>query len=104
MSVIPLDQLTLATFQPHVNETFTAVPAPGQSIAMTLYQATPLAIHNYPNKAARDPFQLRFKAPGLGMLPQQIYHLHHAVLGEMDIFLVPITPEDGEFCYQAVFN
>ena len=49
-------------------------------------------------------FAIRFRGPLATFLEQRIYHLEHDVLGEMDIFLVPIAREADGFRYEAVFN
>ncbi|HLO77849.1 MAG TPA: hypothetical protein VK196_15440 [Magnetospirillum sp.] len=103
MALLALNQVTLATFTPHLNETFSSQTEGGEGLEFTLYQASAMPASDYPGKE-RDPFQLRFSAPSLNMLPQAIYRLQHATLGEIDVFLVPIRPEGDHYCYQAVFN
>lgn len=102
MTDTPETQQTLATFQPHVNETFSTKDNQGQPLELTLYLAGPLPENDYPGKT-RSPFELRFTAPG-DMLEQRCYDLDHPVLGSLQIFLVPIRPENDLYCYQAVFN
>jgi hypothetical protein len=53
---------------------------------------------------ARSPFQLRFRGPAEPILAQQICPLDNATLGRLEIFLVPLGPEDGGTTYEAVFN
>lgn len=103
MAALALDQVTLATFTPLVNQIFTADFADGATVEFTLYEATALPSNDYPGKT-RDPFQLRFSAPTEQMLPQGIYELKNDTLGVLQIFLVPIRPDDDHFAYQAVFN
>ncbi len=52
----------------------------------------------------RQSFSLFFLGPVEGMLPQHIYRLQHAALGEMDLFLVPVGRRENGFEYEAVFN
>jgi hypothetical protein len=47
---------------------------------------------------------LIFTAPASHVLPQSIYRVEHAVLGELDVFLVPVGLRDSRVEYQAVFN
>lgn len=103
MALLALDQVNLATFTPHVNETFSAKLESGETVEFTLYEATALPANDYPGKA-RDPFQLRFSAPTEEMLPQGHYLLSNTALGEVEIFLVPVRPDGDHHCYQAVFN
>lgn len=54
--------------------------------------------------AERDPFSVLFVVAQEQPLPQQIYTLKHASLGQMEIFLVPIGPKGEGLCYEAVFT
>lgn len=56
------------------------------------------------NTAKVESFSLLFRGPMTPLLPQATYRLHHQKLGPIDIFLVPLGPEDGEMQYEAVFN
>jgi hypothetical protein len=54
---------------------------------------------------ARRGFSLTFRGgPADRYLPQRTYSLRHAELGTLEIFLVPLGPQAGAMCYQAVFN
>lgn len=53
----------------------------------------------------QEPFRLTFRGgPVDAFLPQQIFTLKHATMGELEIFLVPIGPDADGMCYEAVFN
>lgn len=49
-------------------------------------------------------YSLTFLARASAPLPQAIYHLEHAVLGPMDVFLVPIGRDTEGIRYEAIFN
>lgn len=49
-------------------------------------------------------YSLTFLAPAPAVLPQAIYHLEHAALGAMDVFLVPIGRSAQGVRYEAIFN
>ncbi len=51
-----------------------------------------------------EQFSLIFRAAREPVLPQRTYHVEHETLGSMDLFLVPIGPDDSGMRYQAVFN
>lgn len=52
-----------------------------------------------------DPFGLIFLGPPQPILAQRIHSLRHAVLGVVELFLVPIGPApDGRQRYEAIFN
>jgi len=42
--------------------------------------------------------------PDAPSLSQRLYHLDHAGLGALDLFLVPIGPKNGAMQYEAIFN
>jgi len=49
-------------------------------------------------------FALIFSGRADQALPQQSFHLNHAELGALFVFLVPIDEKDGKRLYQAVFS
>lgn len=51
----------------------------------------------------RRQFSLVFRGPFEPMLPQLIYPLTHDELGSLDLFLVPIGPDQVGMRYQAAF-
>ena len=53
----------------------------------------------------RDAFSVVFRSDGSEILEQQIYRISHESLGDMDLFIVPIGPDDtGGMRYEAVFS
>lgn len=101
-----LGTLTREDFLPHVGTAFevvgTSVPA-----GLTLLEARDLGLR--PERLVRtgtraSAFSLRFRGPSAVLLPQQIWSLRHAVLGELAIFLVPIGRDEDGFLYEAIFN
>ena len=58
----------------------------------------------YAGDAARAPFSLVFEAPAQPVLPQSTYRLQHAVLGALEIFLVPVGRSATGVHYEAVFG
>jgi len=51
-----------------------------------------------------EAFSIVFRGPQQPRLPQGIYHLRHAELGAIDLFIVPIRQEQDGLYYEAVFN
>jgi len=94
---------TLDFFTPHVNSMFTVALDDGSAHPLTLFEVTALAVREFPGRT-RDPFQLKFRGDDSILLHQLIHKLKHDVLGDLEIFLVPIGQEDGHFIYQAVYN
>ena len=54
--------------------------------------------------AGRNQFSLVFHEAGSTYVPQRIYAIKHPTLGWLDIFLVPIGPDQAGMRYQAVFT
>lgn len=51
-----------------------------------------------------ERFSLYFRGPGNLYLPQRTYTLAHEQMGEQEIFLVPVSRDEGGFRYEAVFS
>jgi hypothetical protein len=55
-------------------------------------------------ESLRDPFALTFVGrPGL-RLPQMIFKMRNAQMGEMEIFLVQVAADKTSSTFEAVFN
>ena len=52
----------------------------------------------------RQPFALTFRVARNLRLPQGIYKMRHAQLGEMEIFLVQVAADAQSSTLEAVFN
>ena len=55
-------------------------------------------------QAGMERFSIYFDGPPDRPLPQGLYHLEHADMGGLDLFLVPVAGNEKKFCYEAVFN
>src|SRR5205809_7564900 len=51
-----------------------------------------------------ERFSIFFDGPGSMRLPQGIFSLRHEAMGEIEIFLVPISGDEKGYRYEAVFN
>ncbi|HXT63326.1 MAG TPA: hypothetical protein VN696_09845 [Pyrinomonadaceae bacterium] len=51
-----------------------------------------------------ERFSIFFDGPADARLPQQLFQMRHAAMGEFEIFLVPISGDESGFRYEAVFN
>jgi uncharacterized protein DUF6916 len=51
-----------------------------------------------------ERFSVFFEGPVDIKLPQQTYRLQHEQMGEIEIFLVPVSVNEQGFQYEAVFN
>jgi hypothetical protein len=93
-----LEQLTGAAFAPYVGQPFAVLPAGLDQIDLELVSVTE-------STPGRRPFALLFRGPASDIyLRQQTHRLEHPQLGALELFLVPIGPEDGCMRYEAIFN
>lgn len=94
-----LATLTVEDFERHSGESFTLTAA-DRAIALKLASVERLG------QALREggAFSLQFHAPAGPILRQAIYPLHHPALGTLELFIVPIKPENGVNRYEAVFT
>jgi hypothetical protein len=90
-------ELVTGAFEPHVGTRFTATPSlGGEPIELTLSSCVE-SPHARPDHPA---FSLFFESSEPHPREQQIFALRHAELGELDLFLVPVGPQE----YEAVVN
>jgi len=54
--------------------------------------------------SARASFSVVFHGPLQPVLPQAIYRLENEQLGALELFIVPIGPEQDAMRYEAVFG
>jgi len=55
-------------------------------------------------EAQREPFALLFRGPHTPILPQRMYPIDFQELGTLEIFIVPIGPDDSGMQYEAIFT
>jgi hypothetical protein len=102
-----LAALALDDFTGHVGESFTIGPLAGpdgEPITVELHLHEADALGPDPGDGRRAPFSLVFAGPLERMVSQGIARLEHATLGVLELFIVPVQPQDGQALYQAVFN
>ena len=91
------DQLRLAQFRNHLHTDFAVQISETQSINLTLSE-----ILVRQEKPTCEEFSLHFHGPAEFLLAQQTLHLSHPVLGELDLFTVPIGRTQDGFTYEAI--
>src|SRR5262245_12644833 len=109
-----LDKLTSADFAPHMHEAFQLSPGPwgephdpaahGAALAIELIEVADLGDEPAATPARRRPFSLVVRQPGGAYLPQRIYSIEHQAFERLDLFLVPIGPDQSGMRYQAIFT
>jgi hypothetical protein len=98
-----LDQLQNSDFVPYLNQTFTVRIEGIEPIDLELVFATEKSTGIRPG--VRRPFSLHFLGPVSSQyLLQNTYKLEHPELGVLDLFLVPLGPEEGRMRYEAIFG
>ena len=94
-----LRDVRLEHFAGLVGQTFAVKLEADQTMGLELAEAE-RAAGDRPDNA----FSLIFRGPADPILPQQTYNLHHAELGTLSIFLVPIGRRRDGMSYEAVFT
>jgi hypothetical protein len=97
-----LDKLTQLDFAPLVADRFRLVES-AVILELELLSAETASDRGHQG-LSRQPFSLVFRGPHEPLLPQRIYSLRHPSLGALEIFLVPIGPDESGQRYEAVFS
>jgi hypothetical protein len=71
------------------------------ALTVKLSEARPLGARA---ESIREPFALTFVAARSLRLPQGIYRMRHAQLGELELFLVQVAADQTSSSFEAVFN
>ena len=98
-----LEQLTADDFRPYLNSKFhVTVDEADGALAVELIEVSDLGEAG--SGPRNQPFSLVFRGPRGLFLPQQIYTVSHDEMGPINIFLVPIRPDEKGMQLQAIFN
>lgn len=104
MTTLPDPLPTHANFARHLGEAFRLRVAADRVVDVDLVEAkTGRGAGTHPGSPDR-PFSLVFRSRGPAGLPQRIYRVEHPRLGVLDLFLVPLGPDDVGMRFEAVFN
>ena len=95
-----LKQFTCSQFEDSLNQTFVIQMETGKMLKVILIEATPKVCGDI--KKAHH-FSLVFRGAMEPVLEQRIYTLENDNLGSLEIFMVPIGPDNSGMCYEAVF-
>lgn len=98
--MLDLAKVQCADFAPCVNQDF-EIATSGAPLVLQLFEAR---LRDATEGATRDPFTLTFRGAPALRLPQGIYRMSNAQLGEMEIFLVQIAADETSSTFEAVFN
>lgn len=97
-----LEKLSAADFSPLLNNKFHIYFNPSLPSTVELIEISEKKTSSA--EAGRQPFSIIFRGPKDKIWPQGMYKINHQSLGEMQLFIVPIGPDDEGLCYEAVFN
>lgn len=100
--MLELDLVGAADFSPLLHDTFRLATPDGVSLDLELVEIYESG-RNRPGQE-RSSFSLLFKGTRNELLPQQMYRMEHATLGEMDLMIVPVREDQEGYYYEAVFN
>jgi hypothetical protein len=91
--------LDRAAFAEHVPSTFLLRVSSEEAYPLEL---TRVVEHNYSPKT--EQFSLFFRGPLSPIFSQMIHLLEHEKLGSLNLFLVPLGPENGSMRYECAFS
>ena len=98
--MLELDKVECEQFAACLNQDFEIETAAGRFL-LQLSEARCLGTRP---ESVREPFSLIFITSAQLRLPQAIYKLRNAQLGEMEIFLVQLGADQTSSTFEAVFN
>lgn len=98
--MLDLAEVRCEQFAACLNQDFEII-FPDGTLPLKLSEARPLGSRP---ESLREPFALTFLASRPLRLPQGIYQIRNAQLGEMEIFLVQLATDQTSSTFEAVFN
>ena len=103
--MVIMENLTGADFRSHLNQTFRIHTESSEPLEYELIEVSEVGPDSREGDAgARRSFSSLLRGPAEPVLPQAIYRIEYAEMGALDIFLVPIGPDNQGMRYEAVFN
>ena len=98
-----LAELTKEKLEPYVGQEFRISAGDDYSITVKLIDCS--TMRGDREEGQREAFSLIFHGPAEPFFPQALYRVSHAEIGDLDLFLVPLGPLQGEgMRYEAVFT
>lgn len=86
-----------------LHQTFLVHVAPGSTLPVELIEVRDLGARVL-GGTRLDNYALLFRGGEKSHVPQAIYRIEHEVLGALDVFLVPVGPDEVGMRYEAIFN
>lgn len=98
-----LETFTIETFTPRLGELFTLVVDESVRIPLKLTEVSPWGPEASRGRS-RVPFSLVFHTVPEAVAPQAIYRVESETMEPMELFLVPLGPDERGMRYEAVFT
>ena len=98
-----LSELTHATFEPCLDQTFVVRGDSADTLDLTLVAVTVVG-DPIPGVTSRHAFSLVFRGPADRRLDQALYHFENETTGALEFTIVPIGPDSGGLRYEAIFS
>jgi hypothetical protein len=99
---VDIGEVTVETFAGREGQAFT-IQFADAALELTLVEVARNP-EDWGRADRREPFSVTFTGPVEHILPQSVWPLDHEELGRIELFLVPMQPEDGTARYEAVFT
>ena len=98
------DRPEIGAFQERLHQTFRMSLGASNVLDLELVEVRDLGRRKHNDGSELSCFALTFRAPTRAAAPQAVYRVEHDTLGVLEIFLVPIGPDEIGMRYEAVFN
>lgn len=95
-----LDRLRKEDFEPLIGQKL-KVSAGGSSTELEVADAASL---KSPSPRATPPFRLILRSRENWRAAQGMFLIEHPKLGNLEMFAVPVGPDDQGLCYEILFN
>ncbi|HEX8228497.1 MAG TPA: hypothetical protein VF826_04190 [Chloroflexia bacterium] len=102
-----LETFTVERFSPFVGDTFQVFYNDTSAVELTLSSAAELgseSAREWSKSSGRAPFTLLFIGSPQFLLAQGIYRLEHPTLGQVEMFMVPLGPNEQGMQYEIIFT
>lgn len=102
MEAYDLSKLTADDFKNHLHQNIDIFFNPGIPVTVEILQVENIELYS---SLERNSFSILFRTNGEKRhYPQGTYTVEHPDLGKLDIFLVPIGPDQDGMRYQSIFS
>ena len=98
-----LDKLTQENFEKCLNQKFLIHVSDQDPLETELIEVQRLEPPD-DDPDRRPPFSLIFRGPADASLQQSVFKLENETMGEIEIFLVTLGPDDEGLRHEAIFN